>query len=49
MTTLFVVFALIVANVAYMISDACQTESARQMNDFYRVENKKSFTRSWNY
>ena len=43
MTALFVFVALIAVNVAYSIRDARRTETARQMEDFYRVEYKKSY------
>lgn len=43
MTALFVFIALIVANVAYSIHDARRSETARQMDDFYRVEYKKTY------
>ncbi len=43
MTALFVFVALIAVNVAYSIRDARRTETARQMDDFYRVEYKKSY------
>ena len=43
MTALFVFIALIAANVAYSIHDARRNETARQMDDFYRVEYKKTY------
>ena len=43
MTTLFVVFALIVANVVYAVYDHRRMQTAQQMEDFYRVEFKKTY------
>ena len=43
MTALLVFIALIAANVAYSIHDARRCETDRQMDDFYRVEFKKSY------
>lgn len=43
MTALFVFVAVITANVAYSIRDAFRSETARQMDDFYRVEYKKTY------
>ena len=43
MTVIFVFVALIAANVAYSIHDARRCETDRQMDDFYRVEFKKSY------
>ena len=54
MTAVFVFAALIVVNVAYCIYDGRSAEAARQIDDFYRVEFKKSYgvkdeiaTQSW--
>ena len=44
MTALLVFIALIAANVAYSIHDARRCETDRQMDDFYRVEFKKSYS-----
>ena len=43
MTALFVFIALIAANIAYSIHDARRSETNRQMDDFYRVEYKKTY------
>ncbi len=43
MTAIFVVAALIIANIAYAIYDGRRMETARQMEDYYRVEFKKSY------
>lgn len=43
MTAIMVFVALIVANVAYSVYDSRRTEAARQIDDFYRVEFKKSY------
>lgn len=43
MTAIFVFAALIVANIAYSVYDSRRAETARQMDDFYRVEFKKSY------
>ena len=43
MTALFVFIALIAANIAYSIHDARRSETDRQMDDFYRVEYKKTY------
>ncbi|MBR5226226.1 MAG: hypothetical protein IKV90_11275 [Clostridia bacterium] len=38
--TAFMIFAsLIIANVLFMIDDSRRTETARLVDDFYRVEN----------
>lgn len=38
--TAFVIFAaLIIANIVYAIDDSRRAETARQVDDFYRVEN----------
>lgn len=54
MTAIFVFAALIVVNVAYCVLDGRRAEAARQMDDFYRVEFRKScgakddvLTQSW--
>ena len=43
MTVIFVFAALIAANIAYSVFDSRRAEDARQMDDFYRVEYKKSY------
>lgn len=43
MTAIMVFAALIVANVVYSVYDSRRTEAARQIDDFYRVEFKKSY------
>ena len=43
MTVIFVFAALIAANIAYSVIDSRRAEDARQMDDFYRVEYKKSY------
>ncbi|MDO5378502.1 MAG: hypothetical protein Q4G52_09230 [Clostridia bacterium] len=43
MTAIFVFFALIAANIVYSVYDSRRIEAARQMDDFYRVEYKKSY------
>ena len=43
MTALFVFIALIAANIAYSIHDARRSETNRQMDDFFRVEYKKTY------
>ena len=43
MTALLVFIALIAANIAYSIHDARRCETDRQMDDFYRVEYKKTY------
>ena len=43
MTVIFVFAALIAANIAYSVYDSRRAEDARQMDDFYRVEYKKSY------
>ena len=43
MTAIAVFAALIVANVAYSIYDNRRIEAARQMDDFMRVEYKKTY------
>lgn len=44
MTAIFVFAALVVANIAYTIYDNRRIETARQMDDYYRVEFKKSYS-----
>ena len=43
MTAMIVFAALIVVNVAYSIYDSRRAETARQIDDYYRVEFKKSY------
>ena len=43
MTVIFVFVALIAANIAYSVYDSYREEDARQIDDFYRVEFKKSY------
>jgi len=43
MTAIIVFAALIVANVAYMIYDSRRAAAFRQMDDYYRVEYKKTY------
>lgn len=43
MTAIFVFAALIVVNVAYSIYDSRRAATARQIDDYYRVEFKKSY------
>ena len=43
MTSIFVFAALIVANIAYQIIDSRRSEAQRQMDDYFRVEFKKSY------
>ena len=43
MTAIFVFAALIIASVAYSVFDGRRAEAARRMDDFYRVEFKKSY------
>ena len=43
MTVIFVFAALIAANIAYSVVDSRRAEDARQMDEFYRVEFKKSY------
>ena len=44
MTAMFVFVALIAANIAYQIYDGRAAEADRLMEDYYRVEHKKSYT-----
>lgn len=43
MTAIFVFAALIAANIAYSIYDSRRVENSNQMDDYYRVEFKKSY------
>ena len=43
MTSIVVFAALIAANVVYAIYDARRAETARQIDDYYRVEFKKTY------
>ncbi len=43
MTAIAVFAALIIANIAYSIYDTRRIEDARQMDDFIRVEYKKTY------
>ena len=43
MTAILVFAALIAVNVAYSIYDARCAETARQIDDYYRVEFKKTY------
>ena len=43
MTAMFVFVALIVANIAYQIYDGRMAEADRLMEDYFRVEHKKSY------
>ena len=43
MTAIIVFASLIAVNVAYTVYDARRAETARQMDDFYRVEFKKTY------
>lgn len=43
MTSIFVFAALIVANIAYQVYDSFRSEVDRQMDDYFRVEFKKSY------
>ena len=43
MTAIIVFAALIAVNVAYSIYDGRRAEPARQIDDYYRVEFKKSY------
>ena len=44
MTVMFVFAALIAANVVYSIHDSHKAENAQAMQDFYRVEYKKTYS-----
>lgn len=46
MTAMFVFAVLIVVNIAYSIYDNRRVEAARQLDDFYRVEFKKTYNLS---
>jgi len=43
MTAIIVFAALIAVNVAYSIYDSRRAETARQIDDYYRVEFKKTY------
>ncbi len=43
MTAIFVFAALIAVNVAYAVYDSRREENARQMDDYYRIEFKKTY------
>ena len=43
MTVMFVFVALVAANVAYAVYDSRRMETTQQMEDFYRVEFKKTY------
>jgi len=43
MTSIFVFAALIAANIVYQIVDSRRCEAQRLMDDYYRVEFKKSY------
>lgn len=43
MTAIIVFSVLIAANIAYSIYDTRRAETARQIDDYYRVEFKKSY------
>lgn len=43
MTAIFVFAALIAVNVAYSIYDSCRAATAREIDDYYRIEFKKSY------
>ena len=43
MTAIFVFAALVIVNVAYCIYDGRREEATRQMEDYYRVEYKKTY------
>ncbi len=43
MTAIIVFGALIAVNVAYSIYDAQRAETARQIDDYYQVEFKKTY------
>ena len=54
MTAVFVFAALIIVNIAYCVYDGRRADAARQIDDFYRVEFKKTYrakektiTESW--
>ena len=46
MTAIFVFAALIAVNVAYTIYDGRRAATARQIDDYYRIEYKKSYNLS---
>ena len=43
MTAIYVIAALIAVNVAFAIYDSRRAETARQIDDYYRVEFKKTY------
>ena len=43
MTAIFVFATLIAVNVAFAIYDSRRAETARQIDDYYRVEFKKTY------
>lgn len=43
MTAIFVFAALIAVNVAYSIYDSRRAATAREIDDYYRIEFKKSY------
>ena len=54
MTAVFVFAALVIVNIAYCVYDGRRADAARQIDDFYRVEFKKTYgakektlTESW--
>jgi len=50
MTAVFVFAALAVASIVYTIADNRRIETERQIDDFYRVEHKKTYVaqNGWN-
>lgn len=43
MTAIFVFAALAVASIIYTVVDTRRAETERQIDDFYRVEHKKTY------
>lgn len=43
MTAVFVFAALVIVNIAYCVYDGRRADAARQIDDFYRVEFKKTY------
>ena len=43
MTAIIVFAALIAVNIAYAVYDSRRAETARQIDDYYRVEFKKTY------
>lgn len=43
MTAIFVFIALAVASIVYTVVDNRRIDTERQINDFYRVEHKKTY------